>query len=56
MVATYIHGEREKPDDIKKDNGPQTMTTDEFVDEVMQRRKKGETMIAAGPGNKVVNA
>lgn len=55
-VATDLHRERENPDDNKKENNPQAMTTDEFVDEVMQKWKKGETMIAAGPANKVVNA
>jgi short-subunit dehydrogenase involved in D-alanine esterification of teichoic acids len=55
MVATDLHRERENPDDNKKENAPQTMTTDEFMDEVMQKWKNGETMITAGPGNKIVS-
>lgn len=55
MVATDLHRERDNPDDNKKENAPQTMTTDEFVDEVMGKWKKGEIMITAGPGNKIVN-
>ena len=54
MVATDLHRERENPDDNKKENAPQTMEVDEFVDEVVHKWKKGETMIAAGPGNKIV--
>ncbi|KAK3209166.1 hypothetical protein GRF29_69g973573 [Pseudopithomyces chartarum] len=54
MVATDLHRERENPDDNKKSNAPQTMEVGEFVDEVVQKWKKGETMITAGPGNKIV--
>ncbi|KAL1598608.1 hypothetical protein SLS60_007748 [Paraconiothyrium brasiliense] len=55
MVATDLHRERENPDDNKKEQAPQTMTTDEFVDEVIQKWKKGDTLITAGPGNKIIS-
>lgn len=55
MVATDLHRERENPDDNKKENAPQTMTVDKFVDEVVQKWKKGEMMISAGPGNEMVD-
>lgn len=54
MVATDLHRERENPDDNKKENAPQTLEVDEFVDEVVQKWKKGDTMISAGPGNEIV--
>ncbi|KAJ4360164.1 uncharacterized protein N0V89_000724 [Didymosphaeria variabile] len=55
MVATDLHRERDNPDDNKKEHAPQTMTTDEFVDEVIQKWKKGDTLITAGPGNKIIS-
>ncbi|KAJ4291654.1 hypothetical protein N0V90_009549 [Kalmusia sp. IMI 367209] len=56
MVATDLHRERANPDDNKKENAPSTMTVDEFTEEVTQKWKKGETLITAGPGNKVVGS
>jgi short-subunit dehydrogenase involved in D-alanine esterification of teichoic acids len=53
-VATDLHREREDPDDNKKDKNPSALSVDEFVDEVIQKWKKGDEMISAGPGNKMV--
>lgn len=54
MVATDLHRERDNLDDNKKENAPQTLLVDEFVNEVTQKWKQGETLISAGPGNKIV--
>jgi short-subunit dehydrogenase involved in D-alanine esterification of teichoic acids len=54
-VATALHRDRANPDDNKKENNPEAMSVEEFLDEVMGKWKNGEEMIAAGPANKVVD-
>jgi short-subunit dehydrogenase involved in D-alanine esterification of teichoic acids len=54
-VATALHRERSNPDDNKKENNPNALSVDEFVDEVMAKWKKGDVMISAGMGNKMVS-
>lgn len=54
MVVTDLHREREDPDDNKKEKAPQTLEVGEFVEEVVGKWKKGDQMISAGPGVKIV--
>ncbi|KAH9904279.1 short-chain dehydrogenase [Xylariomycetidae sp. FL2044] len=54
MVATDLHRERENPDDNKKEFAPQTLTTDEFMKEVVEKFEEGETTISAGIGAPIV--
>ncbi|KAF2636813.1 short-chain dehydrogenase [Massarina eburnea CBS 473.64] len=53
-VATDLHRERADPDDNKKDKNEQSLSVDEFVHEVLEKWKRGEELISAGPGNKIV--
>ncbi len=54
MVATDLHREREDPDDNKKHKNENTLTVEEFMDEVQRKWEAGEEMITAGPGNAIV--
>jgi len=54
-VATDLHRERSNPDDNKKENNPNALSVDEFVDEVVGKWKNGHEMISAGMGNKMIN-
>ncbi|KAI0475385.1 putative short-chain dehydrogenases/reductase [Xylariaceae sp. FL0804] len=54
QVETDLHRERENPDDNKKQHSPTSMSIDEFMDEVARKLEKGDEMITAGPGNKIV--
>ena len=56
MVATDLHREREDPEDNKKEKNSRALTLDEFINEVMKKWKKGDTLITAGPGNKIVDS
>ncbi|KAI1372147.1 NAD(P)-binding protein [Hypoxylon crocopeplum] len=47
-VATDLHREREDPDDNKKENNPNALSLDEFMQEVSEKLEKGEEMIGAG--------
>ncbi|GKU07894.1 short-chain dehydrogenase [Fusarium langsethiae] len=50
MVATDLHRERENPDDNKKEHAPQTLTVEEFMDEVVPKFERGDETISAGMG------
>jgi short-subunit dehydrogenase involved in D-alanine esterification of teichoic acids len=54
-VATDLHRERENPDDNKKENNKNALSTEEFVEETIGKWKKGEEMISAGMANDIVN-
>ncbi|KAK9423217.1 putative Short-chain dehydrogenases/reductase [Seiridium unicorne] len=53
-VGTDLHREREDPDDNKKDKNPNSLTIEEFMDEVSKKLENGDDMISAGMGNGVV--
>ena len=55
MVATDLHRERADPDDDNKDKNPDSMTVDEFLDEVTRKRERGDDIITAGAGNALVD-
>ncbi|KND94708.1 putative oxidoreductase DltE [Tolypocladium ophioglossoides CBS 100239] len=55
MVATDLHRERSDPDDNKKGKNPNTLSVDEFMDEVSEKLERGDEMITAGLGNKIVD-
>ncbi|CAJ2509361.1 Uu.00g143870.m01.CDS01 [Anthostomella pinea] len=54
MVESDLHREREDPDDNKKKNNSNALTVDEFMEEVSKKMEKGDEMISAGMGAKVV--
>lgn len=51
QVSTDLHRERENPDDNK---GPEAMSVEQFMDDVVASWKKGEETIGAGPSKGVV--
>ncbi|OTB06404.1 hypothetical protein M426DRAFT_55203 [Hypoxylon sp. CI-4A] len=53
-VATDLHREREDPDDNKKENNPNALSVDEFMDEVATKLEAGEETIGAGMGDGLV--
>ncbi|KAF2019177.1 hypothetical protein BU24DRAFT_439449 [Aaosphaeria arxii CBS 175.79] len=53
-VGTDLHRERENPDDNKKDQNPDALTVEEFIEEAMDKWTKGDELITAGPGNKII--
>ncbi|KAI0380518.1 NAD(P)-binding protein [Hypomontagnella monticulosa] len=53
-VATDLHRERENPDDNKKENNPNALSLDEFIEEVSKKLEKGEDTIGAGMGADLV--
>jgi short-subunit dehydrogenase involved in D-alanine esterification of teichoic acids len=54
-VGTALHRDRKDPDDNKKENNKAALTVEEFTEEVMGKWRKGDEMISAGPGNKIVD-
>lgn len=54
-VSTDLHREREDPDDNKKENNPDALSVEEFIDEVRVKLERGDEMIAAGVANKLVD-
>jgi short-subunit dehydrogenase involved in D-alanine esterification of teichoic acids len=48
-VGTDLHREREDPDDNKKHKNPNSLTVEEFMDDIVPQWKNGETFITAGP-------
>lgn len=53
-VATDLHRERDNPDDNKKENNPDALSLEEFMDEVTKGWKANEDTVAAGMGNGIV--
>ncbi|KAI1804481.1 NAD(P)-binding protein [Daldinia bambusicola] len=53
-VATDLHRERENPDDNKKENNPDALSIDEFMQEVSKKLESGEETIGAGMSGEVV--
>ncbi|KAI0179792.1 NAD(P)-binding protein [Hypoxylon sp. FL1284] len=53
-VATDLHREREDPDDNKKENNPNALSLEEFMQEVSDKLEKGDETIGAGMGADVV--
>lgn len=53
-VATDLHRDREDPNDNKKDNNPNALGIEEFIDEISKKMENGDEMIAAGMGNDLV--
>ncbi|OIW32771.1 NAD(P)-binding protein [Coniochaeta ligniaria NRRL 30616] len=53
-VATDLHRERENPDDNKKENNPDALSVDEFMEEVAAKLEKGDDTIGAGMSADVV--
>ncbi len=53
-VATDLHRERKDPDDNKKENNPDALDVDEFMEEVAMRWEDGEETIGAGMSAGVV--
>ncbi|KAI1260264.1 NAD(P)-binding protein [Xylariaceae sp. FL1019] len=53
-VATDLHREREDPDDNKKENNPNALSLDEFMDEVSAKLEDGSEMIGAGMAHDIV--
>ena len=54
-VATDLHREREDPDDNKKENNPNALSLDEFMEYVSKKMDAGEEMIAPGMAEEIVN-
>lgn len=54
-VGTDLHREREDPDDNKKENNSQSLSVDEFMEEVSKKLESGEEMISAGIGDGIVD-
>lgn len=55
MVATDLHRERENPDDNKKHVNSNTLTVEEFMEEISKKLENGDEMITAGMGNGLVD-
>lgn len=53
-VATDLHREREDPDDNKKENNPNAMSLEEFIEYVEGKLEDGEDMIAPGMAEDIV--
>lgn len=53
-VATDLYRERENPDDNKKDNNPDALSVDEFIEEVAAKLENGNDMIGAGTSTGIV--
>jgi short-subunit dehydrogenase involved in D-alanine esterification of teichoic acids len=53
-VGTDLHREAEDPDDNKKHKNPNSLTIEEFMDEVRGKLERGDQMITAGPGVKLI--
>ncbi|KAI1412027.1 NAD(P)-binding protein [Hypoxylon sp. FL1857] len=53
-VATDLHRERDDPDDNKKENNPNALSLDEFMEEVSKKLENGEETIGAGMGTDLV--
>ena len=55
MVATDLHRERSDPDDNKKEKSAMTLSVEEFIKEISGKLERGDEMITAGLGNRVVD-
>lgn len=53
-VATDLHRERDNPDNNKKDNNPNALSLEEFMQEVSEKLEKGDETIGAGMSANVV--
>jgi short-subunit dehydrogenase involved in D-alanine esterification of teichoic acids len=53
-VATDLHREREDPDDNKKENNPNALSLEEFMEYVSEKMEAGEDMIAPGMSEQIV--
>ncbi|KAI1483624.1 NAD(P)-binding protein [Daldinia eschscholtzii] len=53
-VATDLHRERENPDDNKKENNPDALSLDEFMQEISEKLESGEETIGAGMSDGVM--
>lgn len=53
-VATDLHRERSDPDDNKKENNPDALSVEEFMDEVTKGWKENKDTVAAGMAKEVV--
>ncbi|KAF2138062.1 uncharacterized protein K452DRAFT_353292 [Aplosporella prunicola CBS 121167] len=54
-VATDLHREREDPDDNKKENNPNALSVDEFIEEVAQKLERGDETIGAGMSADIID-
>lgn len=54
-VATDLHRERSDPDDNKKENNPDALSVEEFMEFVTQGFKENKDTIAAGTAVKIVD-
>jgi len=53
-VGTDLHRDRTNPDDNKKDKGANSLTVEEFMEEVEEGWKQDLDTVTAGPGKKIV--
>lgn len=53
-VATDLHRERSDPDDNKKENNPDALSVEEFMDEVTKGWRENKDTVAAGMAKGVV--
>ncbi|KAH8178104.1 short chain dehydrogenase domain-containing protein [Sarocladium implicatum] len=54
-VATDLHREREDPDDNKKENNPNALSVEEFMEYVARKMDEGREMIAPGMAEGIVD-
>lgn len=54
-VSTDLHREREDPSDNSKEKNSAALSVDEFMSEVIEKWKKDEDTIGAGPANQYVD-
>ncbi|OLN92833.1 putative oxidoreductase DltE 3 [Colletotrichum chlorophyti] len=54
-VATDLHRERVDPDDNKKENNPNALSVDEFMEDVSKKLENGDETIGPGVAEEVVN-
>ncbi|KAI1086140.1 NAD(P)-binding protein [Rostrohypoxylon terebratum] len=53
-VSTALHRERENPNDNSKENNPDALSLEEFMNEISGKLEKGEETIGAGLGDELV--
>ena len=53
-VGTDLHRERENPDDNKKHLGANSLTVEEFIEDLVKGFKNDQDVISAGPGINLV--
>ncbi|KAL0934907.1 short-chain dehydrogenase [Colletotrichum truncatum] len=54
-VATDLHRERSDPNDNKKENNPNALSVDEFMEEVSMKLENGAEMIGPGMAGEVID-